>query len=92
LDLYQSGFTARMPLGIQTSLSVLVAGIAPATDGTGRCLHLAPHLVNVPTGGPQGHRHTTTLVFVCRSIPPYNGISLLNRVIPEVSIVDATLL
>jgi hypothetical protein len=49
-----------MPFGVQTGFPVVVAGIAPATDGTGRRLHLARHLANAPAGVQQGHRYTTT--------------------------------
>ena len=60
VGLREAGVTARMPFGVQACFPGLGAGIAPATDGTGRRLHLARHLAKAPASVQQGHGHTTT--------------------------------
>ena len=50
---------ARMPLGVEAGVSLVVKRFAPSTDGAGRSAHLARHLTKAPPRLEQGHSNAT---------------------------------
>ena len=53
-------FATGMPFGVQTCFPVLVTGISPATDRTGRRLDVAGHFADAPAFLEESHGYPTT--------------------------------